>query len=434
VDGYYVVTGQVWWATAASYTSRSTFIRQDGTTTIALLQESNGAGSSVENASQVTTGVRWFNAGEYVELVASGVPTNNCRTGADDVWLTIMRVDNNTGVSGASNLFSGAKISHTTNQSITSTAAVVDMANEVFDTDNYHVSGANDSRLTVPVSGYYFVTAQSTSNVVDNYTFNSIEIRKNGTTVIGELQQTRDVTATTILRQQAVSGVHWLDAGDYVEMLLSWTPTQAAANGADDTYLSIYLVGRPSGGTGAQAIGDLTDVNLATTAPRLGDRMAYNGSEWVPIGSSYAILAGKVESFTHNANKVTVWTEVEDTDAYFGGGTVADEQWVFPFTGRYRVSYKIVLASAGASSFLWQVVARKDRGATTTFNSDYPKLRTDGQYTTSTSAIRRVIESSAIIDATAADEMDILMFHFGITRDTTAEGYVYIEYMGPTPP
>ncbi|MCZ6893022.1 MAG: DUF2793 domain-containing protein [Gammaproteobacteria bacterium] len=162
----------------------------------------------------------------------------------------------------------------------------------------------------------------------------------------------------------------------------------------------------------------------------------FDGTSWIiaahgAFASSYCRLAGIQESHPAGANKVVTWTEVEDKDGYFGGGTVVDEQWVFPFNGRYRISGKIFFEHK-VSFLTFQTVGRKNRGATTTFDNDFTDFREEGFY--ANAGVRRTIGLYGLVDVVAGDEMDILLFHLGTTRDLQApETYLLIEYLGPTP-
>ena len=160
----------------------------------------------------------------------------------------------------------------------------------------------------------------------------------------------------------------------------------------------------------------------------------WDGTNWVPNGSSICILQGKAESYTTGVAKVTTWTEVEDLDGYFGAGTVVDEQWVFPFTGRYRITYKIGFGLVTHTSFQWKVHARKDRGATTTEDNDHPQLKNQGKLSMTSLSIQRDVGGTGIVDAVANDETDLIIFQQANTRTMLTTGsYVYIEYLGPTP-
>ena len=188
------------------------------------------------------------------------------------------------------------------------------------------------------------------------------------------------------------------------------------------------------GGAGATKLNDLTDVDVTTRTPAKQDRLAFDGTNWVPVGASICILKAKIESYVSGTAKVIAWTEVEDTDSYFGGGTVADEQWVFPFTGRYRISYKIGVINVAHTIWEWSVWCRKDRGATTTEDNDHPKLRREGKRSLTSLSLGEAVFANAIIDATANDEMDLLFKHTSVTRDMIENAtYCYIEFMGETP-
>ena len=188
------------------------------------------------------------------------------------------------------------------------------------------------------------------------------------------------------------------------------------------------------GGSGASELNDLTDVDLTTTAPRKQDRLAFNGNEWVPVGSSILILEMKNETYANDDNKVIAWTEIEDLDGYFGGGTVADEQWVFPFTGRYSIKHEEIMSNVSHARWEWAVWSRKNRGATTTEDNDYPQLRREGKWIVTPIAISQTVLGSGIVDVIANDEMDLLFWHNSVTRDSFGSNpYLYIEYIGPTP-
>lgn len=184
------------------------------------------------------------------------------------------------------------------------------------------------------------------------------------------------------------------------------------------------------------ALDDISDVDLTTTAPRKNDRIAWDGTNFVPVGASICRLSLKAEAYTQATNKVLTWTEDEDTDSYFGGGTVADEQVVLPFTGRYRISFNLQFAATTATDFVILFYGRLNRGATTTANNDFTALHGGRRHTTpSTSSEMTIADTDVIIDAVATDEIDLLvqMWHGSGTRNTLTDGFWIIEHMGVTP-
>jgi hypothetical protein len=46
--------------------------------------------------------------------------------------------------------------------------------------------------------------------------------------------------------------------------------------------LSTLIPGFGGGGGGASALADLTDVDLATTPPVIGDLLLFDGTSWIP--------------------------------------------------------------------------------------------------------------------------------------------------------
>lgn len=293
----------------------------------------------------------------------------------------------------------------TTDQTITLSPEQVQWNDEIRDEFAGHDTVTNNERIVI---GTNIVDVQAKIGlllVAANAVTTARIVRYNSADVLQEV-----VGATEAEEDQQINltalNVRGAAVGDYLVVDLDSTDASIDV----DRTKSFFLVRKSSGGGTGGAPAPFTE------------------------GASFCILAGKVESFPHNANKVTVWTEVEDTDGYFGGGTVADEHVVFPFTGRYRITAKIQLASVGTAVYFWQIVGRLNRGATTTFNGDFTDLRDDGKYDSDAGAIGRMHRLSGLVDVTAGDEIDLLLFHFGATRNFSASSFWHVEFLGPTPP
>lgn len=79
-------------------------------------------------------------------------------TGLNDSAITTAKIANGA-VTTSKTTFSGAKVKLTTTQAIpNATTIVVAFDAEVFDTESYHDNATNNSRLTVPRTGYYTFT------------------------------------------------------------------------------------------------------------------------------------------------------------------------------------------------------------------------------------------------------------------------------------
>jgi hypothetical protein len=99
----------------------------------------------------------------------------------------------------------------------TATSTVITLNSERFDTDSFHSTASNTSRLTVPtgMGGIYQITAQA--RFASNSTgIRLILVRLNGTTTIAQQSMTAISGNET---DMVLSTVYNLAAGDYVELL-----------------------------------------------------------------------------------------------------------------------------------------------------------------------------------------------------------------------
>ncbi len=296
----------------------------------------------------------------------------------------------------------------TTDQTITGSPEQVQWNNEIRDEFAGHDNSTNNERIVI---GTNIVDAQgqiALLSVSANSTTICRIVRYNSADALQEVVASAEINnhATDTLISFHALNVRGGAAGDYLVVDLDSTDASVDV----DLTGSFFLVRKSSGGG--------------------------TGSAPVPFtaGSSYCILAGKVESFPASGSKVLVWTEVEDTDGYFGGGTVADEHVVFPFTGRYRITALIQLASASTTTYTWQIAGRLNRGATTTFDRDFTDLGDEGKLDCPSGSIRRMHRISGLVDVTGGDEIDLILNHIGATRDLEASSFWHIEHLGPTPP
>src|SRR6185312_14028769 len=81
------------------------------------------------------------------------------------------------------------------------------------DTDNYHSTSSNTSRLTAPAAGFYHITANSSwaSNTTGN---RYLDVLLDGTTVIASDRRSN----AGCCGEGSVNVDYFLNAGDYVEM------------------------------------------------------------------------------------------------------------------------------------------------------------------------------------------------------------------------
>ncbi len=115
--------------------------------------------------------------------------------------------------------FVGCKATLSANQAITTTTVTaVNFTTEEFDTNTFHSTSSNTSRITIPsgYAGYYLVIGQLTYETVSAATGRQVRIHKNGTYVQNVNNNTSTAndgddtyTASTILN---------LAVGDYIEL------------------------------------------------------------------------------------------------------------------------------------------------------------------------------------------------------------------------
>jgi hypothetical protein len=138
--------------------------------------------------------------------------------------------------SGGSSAFHGAKVYNAGTQTGTPTVALT-FASEEFDTDAFHDTGSNTSRLTVGTTGKYLLhggTSQASTNSLYLY------FRLNGTTILrGTVQfnghSIREVTTITSL-----------SATDYVELIVTNVGSETYGHASDlnlESWASISLLG-----------------------------------------------------------------------------------------------------------------------------------------------------------------------------------------------
>jgi hypothetical protein len=139
--------------------------------------------------------------------------------------------------------FVGCFVYGTANQSIANTTVTtVPFAGENFDSDNFHSTSVNNSRITIPTGkgGKYLVVAQGYF-VANSTGFRQTRILKNGTAV-----QISVDAATSQDAQNNISYILSLAAGDYIEMAVyqnSGGALTLANSNDNETFLSVSYQG-----------------------------------------------------------------------------------------------------------------------------------------------------------------------------------------------
>lgn len=117
---------------------------------------------------------------------------------------------------GGSGTLGGASVYHNTTQNVpNNTPTVLAFNSELYDSDSYHDNSTNNSRLTVPATGFYLINATFEVNQYTAWPTTNIYLRLNGTTEIGINQQRAAQNFTQIYITLIIA----LDSGDYIEIL-----------------------------------------------------------------------------------------------------------------------------------------------------------------------------------------------------------------------
>lgn len=191
------------------------------------------------DAANTFTGVQTFSTpiatGSVATMTATvggGVPTPPNNT------TTFLRGDGTFATPTATVSFNGARVYKSSGQSIGTTLTALSFDTESFDTNTYHDNATNNSRLTVPTTGYYRITGLVTSDA--NATTRA-QIRVNGTTVIAAIGGSNIGASTQ--NGAFIETVYSLTAADYIELLGAFGSTQNTTSGISGTVFEIQFLG-----------------------------------------------------------------------------------------------------------------------------------------------------------------------------------------------
>lgn len=194
-----------------------------------LLYSKDDAGAETAlggGSGDVATDAIWAAEGDIAYATGAGAATVLTAGDDDDVLTLASGVPTWAAPTGGYATFSGARVYHSTTQSVGAAVTALSMDSEDFDTGSYHDNSTNNSRLTVPATGYYLITGHVQ---FDNTGTNIIGIRIDGST------QVRGSAVSTASGQNKLQTVQvaYLTSGQYVEL---WAYQSGTANVGDTTY------------------------------------------------------------------------------------------------------------------------------------------------------------------------------------------------------
>lgn len=127
-------------------------------------------------------------------------------------------------------------------KTIANTSLVVDFQTELFDPNNNF--DTSTSRYTAPISGYYQINAQVWMGVAGagSAEYCNIFVRKNASGNILESMRHNGSDNANRLMRPNVSAIVYLAAGDYIDVVASFTGSRDIAAGQTVTFFNGFLV------------------------------------------------------------------------------------------------------------------------------------------------------------------------------------------------
>jgi hypothetical protein len=156
-----------------------------------------------------------------------GAPTTNDQFIRDDLN-TLSRYDGaawqTIGGSGGSSGYVGVRLKHSANQTVTTSELVLTWDTELFDTDGFHSTSTNPTRITIP-SGkggkYLLTTSVGYTDATSGESYYQYVLLNGDHSSAGNIAI--NVQLGTVALQQCMSDVLILAAGDYIELTVYQT-------------------------------------------------------------------------------------------------------------------------------------------------------------------------------------------------------------------
>lgn len=206
-----------------------------------------------------------------------------------------------------------------TAQNLTTATAMV-FNSDSYDTDAWHDTGSNTSRLTVPTGVTY--AAFLANIIIDNFsTFNgfTVEIRKNGSGIAQNIYINTTINHTSV-KAQLWSGPLAVTAGDYFEVFVTCSVDTSVDIAAGSWFAGWKAPAAPGtfSGCTAKRTTSVSGGDFSTAAAVALDDELYDVGGWhdtvtnnsrltVPSGVSYVELVASIDPSAFTANQ---WCEV----------------------------------------------------------------------------------------------------------------------------
>jgi hypothetical protein len=223
---------------AVTATVGGLFIQTDAAAGESFWYKKTGSGNT--GWEQVVSGASGApDTAQYLTLATDGTLSNErVLTAGTGISITDAGAGS-TATVALSTAFSGARLTHSTTQSITTsgTAQALTFDTEDYDTDAYHAGGA-PTRLTAPVTGKYHVFGAYAA-VASATGFRRVTIRANGSTSLQHSDATNNGAGSSVVVSVSTDCV--LAAGEYVELLATQT-SGGPLNASTACVFGIHLI------------------------------------------------------------------------------------------------------------------------------------------------------------------------------------------------